>query len=122
MSERNIDKLEKKLFTRIKLFENNRKYSKKINVIKNKTYTKQKKSNFIITEIHPDGILLDISGGTYSFANNITWIANEKIAIVIIADNITLDFNNFSLTCINPNNIETEGINAVFSNNLTIKN
>ena len=113
--------LKEKFSEKIKLFNSNKKYYKNIEIIEKKTQNNQIKSGFIITKIGPEGILLD-TPGTYIFANDIVWSPKEIIAILIIGDNIILDMNNFSLTCINPNKLETIGINSSFCKNLIIKN
>jgi len=77
---------------------------------------------FIISEIPPEGILLNKSG-TYSFDRNIDWYPiKDTIGICISSKNVTLDLKSFSFRCINPNNFETIGIKAFSSNNLEIKN
>lgn len=85
--------------------------------ITNKIY-----NDFIITKIPPEGILLKTQG-IYKFDRNIEWHpSSDSIGITIISENIILDLNCFSFTCINPNNFETIGIKAFNSTNLEIKN
>lgn len=79
-------------------------------------------ADFIIKEIRPEGITLN-NPGTYIFANDINWLSQSAIsAIRIESSSVTLDFNNFSLINVNPNNLLTTAITATNSQNITIKN
>jgi len=95
---------------------------KKLNMDNNKCVGKKIQEGFTISEIPPEGILLNKSG-TYQFDRNIDWYpTSDSIGICIISENITLDLKCFSFRCINPNNFETTGIKAFNSTNLQIKN
>jgi len=86
-------------------------------------YDKNKiQDGFIISEIPPEGILIN-KPGNYKLNKNIKWFPiSNTIGIFILSENVILDFNGFSLTCINPKKYETIGINAFESDNLEIKN
>lgn len=79
-------------------------------------------STNIITDIPPEGILIN-APGTYCFGNDISWVPLTPIsaAIIILSDNVTLNLNNFTLEClITPS--ETVGIYAIGCTNLKIIN
>ena len=87
-----------------------------------KTSEKQIQKSFLISNIPPEGILIN-KPGIYSFENNINWYPSDSITCILIqSDNVILDFNNFSLNCINPLNLQTEGICISNSKNNIIKN
>lgn len=77
-------------------------------------------SAFKITEIPPGGIVID-TPGTYVFENNIKWSpSGNGQAILITADNVTLDLKNHTLES-ELTQFNTVGIVATAVNNLTIK-
>ncbi|PLK44805.1 hypothetical protein [Emticicia sp. TH156] len=77
-----------------------------------------------ISVIPPEGIVID-KPGNYQFTKNITWLPGQQataIAIDIVADDVTLDLQGYSLVAvpvINTNNVI--GIN-ITGNDVTIKN
>lgn len=75
----------------------------------------------IITSIPSNGLVISTSG-TYKFGNNINWTPNGPIpAIQIIANNVKLDLNKYTLNC-TTNNFETIGILATNVYDISIKN
>ena len=75
----------------------------------------------IITQIPPTGLFIT-SPGTYTFGQNVNWNANPaSAAITIVASNVTLDLNNFTLfnTTLSP---LSAGILIVGQSNVTVKN
>jgi len=78
--------------------------------------------NNIINEIPPEGIIIN-KPGIYTFGKNISWIPKTTIsAIKIESNNVILNLSNFTLTCINPLNLQTSGISVLNSSNISIKN
>jgi len=76
----------------------------------------------IINEIPPGGIIIN-KPGIYTFGKNISWIPKTTIsAIKIESNNVILNLSNFTLTCINPLNLQTSGISVLNSSNISIKN
>ena len=82
---------------------------------------------YIITNIPPEGIIIDVSG-EYKFGNDIIWSPNNSCtAITINADNVTLDLNQFILsvnpsTFVNNNGAQFNGISVLESTNIVIQN
>lgn len=100
-----------------KIYSAGKKYNK------TKILSKSKIQNdFIISQIPPEGITIN-NPGNYQFSNNIDWTPISAIsAITIQSSDVVLDLNNFTLECINKNNLETIGINVTKSLNILIKN
>lgn len=78
-------------------------------------------STRVITEIPPSGIVIN-SPGTYVLGNDIIWTpSGNGQAILILSKDVTLDFQNHTLTSVTTP-FNTTGIVAILSENLTIKN
>lgn len=74
-----------------------------------------------ITEIPPSGMVIS-APGTYVLENDITWApTGDGQAILILAKNVTLDLQTYTLRS-ETTNFNTTGIRAIASENLTIKN
>ena len=92
-----------------------------INHIYNLSNNLQIVTNTIITDIPPNGIVIS-SPGIYTFNNNINWISNQNaVAITILSSNVILDFNGYTLNCIN-NQSGTIGVTSILTQNVVIKN
>lgn len=75
----------------------------------------------IITEIPANGLQIT-SPGTYVFGNNVKWNpSGDGQAILILANDVTLDLQNFTLES-EKSSFNTIGILAELVKNLTIKN
>src|ERR1700722_17782520 len=78
-------------------------------------------SEIVITEIPPGGMTIS-TPGTYVFGNDITWSpSGNGQAILIEANNVTLDLKNHKLKS-KTTTFTTTGIAALLSSNLTIQN
>jgi hypothetical protein len=82
-------------------------------------FKQQIQTSFLISNIPPEGILIN-QPGIYTFENNIQWTPAASISSIFIESNdVILDLQNFSLKCINPLNLQTIGIYiSVFNNNI----
>jgi hypothetical protein len=78
----------------------------------------------VISSIPPEGIVI-YAPGKYTFANDIVWKAanNDCSAITIIANNVTLDMCNFSLTAVVQDNSKfITGISVQETSGITLQN